>query len=271
MGKLSFYRISWVALAFVLALSACQGSRPAAAPAELSTTTTVPATETARPTLTTSPSATKTLTFTPLPSATITLTPTETLTPTITPTPSITPSPTRDYPDAVIKMQANCRYGPDIDYLYSWGLYPGDTAEVNGRTYSGTWLWIKPYNLDRHCWAAASVMEVTGDVMSAPVVTSKLPHTGKVGPPTGVKATRSGGKVTVSWQAVGFRTTEEHGYLLEVTHCAHGALVYEVVQTPDTEITLADESGCKGDLGGLLYAFEKHGYTDPVKIPWPGH
>ncbi len=168
-------------------------------------------------------------------------------------------------------MQANCRYGPAVAYLYSHGLYPGDTAEVNGRTYSGTWLWIKPYNLDRHCWAAASVLKVTGDVMSLPVVTSKLPHTGKVGPPAGVKAVRKGeNRVKVSWQGVDFHTTEEHGYLLEVSRCENSVLLYEVVQTPDTEIVFVDEPGCKGDSGGLLYAFEKHGYTDPVRIPWPG-
>jgi hypothetical protein len=268
--SLPLTKISWIALACLLALSACQGGPQAAAPTGTFTPKSISPSQTPESSFTPSPSAT--LTFTPLPSATVTLTPTETLTPTITSTPTITPTPTRDWPDAVVQMQANCRYGPDFDYLYSWGLYPGDTAEVNGRTASGTWLWIKPFNLDRHCWAAASVMKVTGDAMTVPVVTSLLPHTGKVGPPTGVKAVRKGeNKVKVSWQAVGVHTTEEHGYLLEVTHSQDGALIYEVLQTPDTEITLVDEPSCKGNSGGRLYAFEKHGYTDPVQIPWPGH
>ncbi len=262
----SFHKFVLIGLMGLLALSACQGGGTAPAPME----STLP-THTSTPTLTVSPTPAATTTFTPSPRATMSDTPTMTLTPTITPTATITPTPTRDWPDAVIQMQANCRYGPDIDYLYSHGLYPGDTAEVNGRTYSGTWLWIKPSNLDRHCWAAASVMEVRGDVMAVPVVTSKLPHTQKVGPPTGVKAVRKGeNKVKVSWQEVGFRTTEEHGYLLDVTRCEAGNLLYEVVQTPENEITFVDEPGCKGNSGGTLYAFEKHGYTDPVRIPWPG-
>jgi len=28
------------------------------------------------------------------------------------------------------KKQANCRYGPGKAYLYAWGMYTGDTAEV---------------------------------------------------------------------------------------------------------------------------------------------
>ncbi len=268
-----FLKIAWIAVVALLALSACQDGLPQA-PSE---TAVVLATQTSAPAFTASSTASTTATITPTltPSASVTIprTPTMTLTPTISATATITPTPTRAWPNAVIRMQANCRYGPDVDYLYSHGLYPGDRVEVNGRTYSGTWLWIQPANLDRHCWAAASVMEVSGDIMSVPVVTSKLPHTQKVGPPTKVKAVRSGktgSKVTVSWQEVGFQTSEEHGYLLEVTHCQDGALVYEVLQTPENEITLVDEASCKGDSGGVVYAFEKHGYTDPVRIPWPG-
>ena len=33
--------------------------------------------------------------------------------------------------------------------------------------------------------------------------------------------------------------------------------------------TFTDEKGCEGDPKGKLYAVEKHGYTDPVTIPWP--
>ncbi len=269
MRSYPFHKITWIALACLLALSACQAGPLAAAPTGTLTSTPIPPSQTPEPTLTASPTAT--LTVTPSPSATVTLTPTETLTPTITPTPTITLTPTRDWPDAVIQMQANCRYGPDIDYLYSWGLYPGDTAIVQGRTASGTWLWIKPFNVDRNCWAAASVMKVTGDVMAVPVVTTRLPHTGKVGPPTGVKAVRKGeNKVKVSWQAVGFRTTEEHGYLLAVTHCQDGALIYEVVQTPDTEITFVDEPGCKGEFGRAAVCFRKARLHRPGADPVAG-
>lgn len=252
-----------LAFALLLALSACQADAPLFGPGATRTFTPAPS-ATAEPTRTASPTATPTRTHTSSPTATITPTPTITLTATVTPT------PTRDFPDAVIQMQANCRYGPGTAYLYSHGLYKGDTAEVHGRTPSGTWLWIQPFNLERHCWAAASVMQVSGDVLSVPVVTSRLPHTTFVGPPQGVRATRSGDRVQIRWDPISFRTTEEHGYLIEATVCQNGAPVWMAVQTPDTEYEFTDEeNGCQASSGGLLYAFEKHGYTDPVTIPWP--
>jgi hypothetical protein len=41
------------------------------------------------------------------------------------------------------------------------------------------------------------------------------------------------------------------------------------VHTDDTSYVFADEGGCAGSSSGLLYTVEKHGYTDPVTIPWP--
>jgi len=166
-------------------------------------------------------------------------------------------------------MQANCRYGPGTAYLYSHGLYPDDRVEVHGRTPSGTWLWIQPANLDRHCWAAASVMEVSGDALSVPVVTSRLPKTGFIGPPESVEAERNGSQVLVEWSKVAMKETEDHGYLIEATICQGGALLFQAVQTQDTAYEFTDEEGCAGPSGAWLYAFEKHGYTDPVEVPWP--
>jgi len=37
----------------------------------------------------------------------------------------------------------------------------------------------------------------------------------------------------------------------------------------DTTYTFTDEAGCAEASSGLLYTVEKHGYTDPVPIPWP--
>jgi hypothetical protein len=36
-----------------------------------------------------------------------------------------------------------------------------------------------------------------------------------------------------------------------------------------TSYTFDDEDDCSNDSNGRLYAVEKHGYTDPVTIPWP--
>jgi hypothetical protein len=166
-------------------------------------------------------------------------------------------------------MQANCRYGPATAYLYSHGLYTGDLAEVHGRNYSGSWLWIKPHNLDRHCWAAASVLEVSGDVKALAVVQFKLPKSTLYGPPTDVRAVRDGDLVTVYWEPVWMTEDDYRGYLIEATVCQNGQLVGMAVAIDGTSYEFTDEQSCSGESGGRLYTVEKHGYTDSVDIPWP--
>ena len=231
-------------------------------------------TSTASPTWTLTPTPTSTLT--PTPTATVTRTPTTTSTPTqthtpsVTPTPTITLTPTYEFPQVTVQKQANCRYGPGTAYLYSHGLYPGDRAEVNGRTNSGTWLWIKPENLNRHCWMAASVAEVRGDVFSVVVVQRELPFaTLLYDPPNNVQATRDGNTVRVTWNRVNMTEDDDRGYLIEATVCQEGHLLFLAVRTDDTFYEFTDETGCPLPSNGLLYTFEKHGYTEPVEIPWP--
>ncbi len=220
------------------------------------------------PTASASPTASQTPTGTATPSPT--RTPTETLTPTPagSPTPSLTP--TFDFPDVTVKEQANCRYGPGTAYLYSHGLYAGDRGEVHGRNAPGTWLWIKPENLERHCWVAASVVEVRGEIFSVAVVDPPLPRANALySAPKNVRAVREGNQVTVTWKRVNMTQDDDRGYLLEVYLCQDSALIFVAVRTDDTRYTFTDEPGCKGKSGGLLYTVEKHGYPDPVEIPWP--
>jgi hypothetical protein len=236
-------------------------------------------TPTNTPTVTTkatwTPSPTVSFTPTPVPTATHTPTPTGTNTPTITPTPtstltpSITPTPTFDFPDVELLMQANCRYGPGTAYLYAHGLYEGDRGEVNGRNYSGTWLWIKPENLDWHCWVAASVVEIEGDIGTVAVHRSSLPHSTLYGPPQNVQATRDGDRVVVSWNTVWMTEDDDRGYLIEATICQNGNLISVAVQTDRSAYEFSDEQNCSGASGGRIYTVEKHGYSDPVVIPWP--
>lgn len=166
-------------------------------------------------------------------------------------------------------MQAFCRYGPAKAYLYSHGLYENDRVEVHGRNYSGTWLWVQPENLDRHCWAAASVMEVSGDIMLTPVVTTRLPHSTLYESPRNVQASRDGERVVITWNRVEMTLDDDRGYLIEATLCQNGALLWVAVQTNENRYVFNDQSGCSQPSGGKLYTVEKHGYTDPVEIPWP--
>ena len=51
--------------------------------------------------------------------------------------------------------------------------------------------------------------------------------------------------------------------------CQDDQLISVLAQTEDDSYTVEDEGGCEGDSKGKLYAVEKHGYTEAVKISWP--
>jgi hypothetical protein len=251
-----------IAAILLALLAGCSISNTAAPSATIAPPSSTPsATSSPTATLTAKATATQTPTFTP--------TPTVTLTPTVTHTRTVTPTPTEVLPQGTVLMQAFCRYGPGKAYLYSHGLFEGDHVTIDGRSPSASWLWVKPDNLERHCWAAASVMEVSGDPRSAPVVTTELPHSTLYGPPEEVEAYREGDQVTVVWSRVWMTEDDDRGYLIEATICQGGGLVSVAVQTNETSYTFTDETGCGGASGGRLYTVEKHGYTDPVEIPWP--
>jgi hypothetical protein len=165
--------------------------------------------------------------------------------------------------------QANCRYGPGQAYLYSHGLYAGDRAAVDGRSGSGGWLWVQPENLDRHCWVAASVVTPVENVMELPAVTSRLPHSTLYGPPEAVEAVRQGDRVIVAWEPVKMTEDDDRGYLIEASVCDNGRRIWTAVHTDGNTYEFTDSPGCSGESGGKLYTVEKHGYTDPVEIPWP--
>ncbi len=259
--------------AFLLLFSACAApitaSPNGADIAVASATLPFTATGTPLPTATSTPSATPTATPTLTRTPTITPSPTLTSTPTETLTPTITPSPTYSLPTLVVKMQANCRYGPAKAYLYAWGMYAGDTATVWGRNQAGTWLWIQPDKITYQCWISTSVVDVTGDIFSVYVAPVRLPYSVLYGPPTNINAVRDGTSVTVTWHSAGMTEDDNRGYMIEANLCQGGNLVWLAVATMDTTYTLTDETVCSERSNALLYTVEKHGYTDPVPIPWP--
>ena len=249
-------------------LSACNatGISPTLIATEKPTAT---STRTLTPTASQTPTSTTTPTPRPTATATVTRTPTQTPTPTQSLTPTITPTPTFTFPTITVLMQANCRYGPGRAYLYAWGMYAGDTGTVWGRNDSGTWLWIQPDNIKYQCWIAASVVEIRGDIFTLRVAPVRLPQSTLYGPPQGVTAVRDGDSVTVSWQPVAMTEDDNRGYMIEANLCQNGYLVWVAVATMDTTYTFTDETTCSEGSDGLLYTVEKHGYTDPVPIPWP--
>lgn len=249
--------IMWIAL-FLLA--ACAPS-----PAEQATLTATSMTATAA-------SWTETPSFTPSPTATDT--PTLTFTPAITWTPTITATPTFTFPTVTVNKQAHCRYGPSAAYLHAADLYPGDAGSVRGRGMYSQWLYIKFDKLNYFCWVAPSVVNVTGDISSINKVTPNLQSIGsnQYGPPRNVNAVRDGDKVTISWEQMAMTNDKDRGYFIEAFVCQNGAYLWWTFSYPDqftTSYTVKDEAGCPASSYGQLYTVEKHGYSQPVEIPWP--
>jgi len=230
-----------------------------------------------------SKTALPTETSTPIPSdtATITSSPTETNTPTITQSPSITPSPTIspsptitltptfDYPDITVQMTAHCRYGPGTAYLHAADLYTDDRGQLWNRNYQGTWLWVKFEKLHYACWVAASVVSVEGDIFSVVPYFHPLPKSTLYGPVQAVIADRSGDTVTVLWDEVWMTDDDFRGYLIETQVCQNGFFIDVAYHTEKTAMNILDEQTCEQKSSGKLYAVEKHGYTNPITIPWP--
>ena len=218
----------------------------------------------------------------PMPSSTLTLRPTHTFTQTLTPTITITPTPsatftvtftpTFDFPDVVVKMQAHCRYGPAKAFLHAADLYPGDRGTVRGRFQYSSWLYVKFDKLNYFCWVSPSVVDVNGDITRVYFTKPRLPGPSVLyPPPSNVQAIRDGTQVTVSWSRVSMTEDDDRGYMLDVFVCQQGNLIWWPVGLPDqyqTNYTFTDEPGCAQPSGGVLYTVEKHGYSQPVNIPW---
>jgi len=238
-------------------------STPTSIPPTTTSTQTATFTSTYTPTVTVTASITPTATDTP----TVTLTPTETDTPTPidTPTPSITP--TEEPATITADGNVNCRYGPDPVYLYAWLLSDGDTAQLDGRNYAGTWLWVLPHDTDWHCWVAASFVTASVDIMTVPTVYPPIYINPSVPAISGVKASRSGSSVTISWNPA--PPSVDLGYLIEARICSGTYLMDVVYSTTNTSYTLNDKTGCSGDSYGQVRVFNKLGYGPPYKIAWP--
>jgi hypothetical protein len=254
-------RPSWVVLAAIGSVAVTGCSAPFGI---FATPTPTPTnTPTSTPTATVTPTPTVTLTPTETPTPTVTLTPTATLTPTITPT------ATFDFPDVTVNQQAYCRYGPAKAYLPAADLYAGDKGQLWNRDYSGSWLWVRFDKLTYACWVSASVTEVQGDIFSVTVYFHPLPKSVLYDPPDDVEAERDGNEVTVTWDPVNMTEDDDRGYLIETRVCQNGNMIPVVVHTDESVYVFVDEPGCEKDSGGKLYTVEKHGYSEPVKIPWP--
>jgi hypothetical protein len=230
------------------------------------------------PTTSPIPATVTSLTATSMP--TMTLTATETPTPivpytaTSTPTSTITATATFNFPTVTVNKQAHCRYGPSVAYLHAADLYAGDKGTVRGRFIYSNWLYVKFDKLNYSCWVAPSVVNVVGDISTVGYKELNLQSIGsnQYGPPKNVTAVRNGDQVTISWDRVEMSQDKDRGYLLELFVCQNGNYLWWTDSYPDqysTSYTVKDEAGCSEPSSGKLYTVEKHGFSDPVEIPWP--
>lgn len=199
-----------------------EGTQPATPPTRSATAShTLAPTATGTPTATPSPTSTDTATptFSPSPSAT----PTETETPTITPT----YAPLRGRINA---EKVSCRYGPGAMYLYLYGLLQGANQDIIGRNDDGSWLLTKSRGDNKACWVKASLMDINGDPLTAPVIHPddyNLPKSPFYGPLTNVRARREGSEVIISWNPLILRPGDDSlqtPYVLQVWVCRAGRL-----------------------------------------------
>ncbi len=216
--------------------------------------------------------------------ATVTPSPTQTKIPSLTPSPVPTETPTAAPPPAAASLTAtvnvrllSCRYGPGSEYLYLYALRGGANIKLIGRTDGENWHWAWVDGRNR-CWVNTSYLTVSGDWRQLPIVypgLARLPVSPYYPPSAITKVTRNGNVVTVQWLEIPLRAGDEEDdsmqhYIVEAWHCGGGMLLFEPLATNDTSMSIIDEPGCIQPSRARLFVQEKHGFSGPTEIPWPG-
>jgi hypothetical protein len=103
-----------------------------------------------------------------IPIETLLALPTSTFVPTVVLTPRLALA-------SPINQPVNCRFGPSPAYAVVGGLNEGGQAEIVGKNIDVTWWYVKnPSDPSTYCWLAASVVEVSGNADTLPVVAAPL-------------------------------------------------------------------------------------------------
>jgi hypothetical protein len=164
---------------------------------------------------------------------------------------------------------AHCRYGPDVAYLHAGDLYEGDHGLLWNRNYSATWFWVRFDKLHYACWVSASVVDVDDDPYRVVTYMNPLPQSTLYGPVKKVSAVRDRNQVVITWDKIWMTVDDDRGYFLQVQVCTQAGLIDAFGHTDGNTYTFKDLTSCDRASSGKLFAVEKHGYTDPIVIPWP--
>ncbi|MCX6064797.1 MAG: hypothetical protein NT121_03460, partial [Chloroflexi bacterium] len=175
----------------------------------------------------------------------------------------------------VTPEKVSCLYGPGFMYLYYYGMRQGATQDIIGRNDLGTWVLTRSRGDTKTCWVKADLMKISDNVMCLPTIhpdNFRLPRTTYYGPLTGVRASRSGNTVNVSWDKLTLRAdldSLQTPYVVEAWVCRDGKFFFDPAGSKTTSVSIVDEPGCSEPSHGRVMAAEKHGYTKWVQIPWP--
>ena len=117
-------------------------------------------------------------------------------------------------------------------------------------------------------------MDVVGDISNIEKVEPYLQSIGsnQYGPPQNVDAYRDGDFVVITWDQMEMSDDKDRGYLIEAFVCQNTIYMwwsFSYTDQYETEYAVKDEPGCVAESYGKIYTVEKHGYSDPVDIPWP--
>jgi hypothetical protein len=199
-------------------------------------------------------------------------TPAATDTAAYTPTVEATSTPSGPLSGTVLQ-RSNCRYGPGASYLYKLGYKANTPIMIVGRTADGGWAQTRDL-----CWINSSLIEVSGDLMSAPDTyqdSSSLPAGAtQYGAATVTGISAAGGLVTVGWAPIdvpdyAMVSEIETEYVVEVWTCRNGAPAFYSVGTNETSATFDVDSSC-GELSRAdLVVQNKAGVSGVSQIPLP--
>ena len=120
-------------------------------------------------------------------------------------------------------------------------------------------------------------MDVQGDPFSVePVYPEKapLPVSPYYPPLSGLKISRNGETVTLTWIGQTLRAGDEENeysplYVVEVWACENGELHFTPYGLFEENLTFTNQAGCKQKAYGRLYFAEKHGYAGPTEFQIP--
>jgi hypothetical protein len=174
---------------------------------------------------------------------------------------------------------ASCRFGPGGGYLLRTTLYKDDLVEVTGYMYQNdNWFFLHTVrNPDFNCWVSAELIDLYFDRSQVFPIDDPhlvLPYTTQpYSALKGVRASRAGNIVTVSWEPFEYLPGDDslqNKYLVEAWVCQNGEFVFRAYGTNATSVEIQDEGTCSEPSHARAFGADKHGYTNWVTVPWPG-